>query len=164
MVADLAVGPPSAGSACTVRTVEKKGKKTRAEVLRQTDKSVPDSSSPVLHEGLYFTATSGGIMTCYDPWSGERLWRERLNGAVLSSLIAGNGGIIVCTEEGEVVVVEAAREFHELSRSDLGEQIRATPAVSDGRVLVRTAAGLGGLESRTDAIRFHRESRPRSDP
>lgn len=113
-------------------------KDTKPEIVWQDKKSVPASSSPVLYDGVYVTATAGGIMSCFVPETGERLWKERIDGSVLSSLVGGDGKILVCTEEGKLFVIEAGPEFKLLSMTNLDETIRATPAIADGRVLIRT--------------------------
>ncbi len=99
---------------------------------------VPASSSPVLYNGVYVTATSGGIVCCFEPESGELLWRERVEGSVLASLIGADGKILLCSEEGALHVIDAGPEFKLLSSADIEETIRATPAVANGRVLIRT--------------------------
>jgi len=108
----------------------------------QTRRNVPHSASPVYYDGMLFTVTDEGMLVCYDAKSGDRHWRQRLNGTYLSSLIAGDGKVYACSEEGDVVVVAAQKEFTELSRTSLGEQIHATPAVANGRILVRTKSSL----------------------
>ncbi|MEE8468127.1 MAG: PQQ-binding-like beta-propeller repeat protein [Planctomycetota bacterium] len=113
------------------------GADTEVEVVWQTNKSVPNSSSPVLYGADYFTATDLGIMVCYDPLTGKRRFKERLPVPVLASLIAGDGKLFICTDEGDVLVLNAGPEFQILSQANLGEEIRATPAISDGCVLIR---------------------------
>jgi outer membrane protein assembly factor BamB len=50
---------------------------------------------------------------------------------------------IVCVDEaGVVVVIGAAAEFKELGKMDLKEECRSTPAVSDGRMYIRTLSKL----------------------
>ena len=46
------------------------------------------------------------------------------------------------SKEGKVSVVRAAGEFELLGVSDLGEEVWATPALADGRLLIRTQKAL----------------------
>jgi outer membrane protein assembly factor BamB len=69
-------------------------------------------------------------------------WNQRLNGRYLASLVAGDGKVYGCSKEGDVVVVAAGDKYQELSRTNLGERILATPAVAQGNVLIRTAGHL----------------------
>ena len=119
-----------------------KGKDTKPEILWQGRRNVPHSSSPVYTDGLLFTVTGEGMLVCYDAKSGDRHWRERLNGHYFSSLLAGDGKVYACSEEGDIVVFAAATEYKELSRTNIGETIRSTPAVAKGRILLRTDAHL----------------------
>lgn len=117
-------------------------KETGAEVIWQTRRMVPHTASPVYLDGMLFTVTTDGMLVCYDAMSGKRHWNRRLNGRYMSSLVAGGGKVLACSEEGDVVVVAARPEYRELSRANLGEHIRTTPAIAQGRVLIRTARHL----------------------
>ncbi len=115
-----------------------RGKDTKAEVVWQSRRMVPHSASPVYWDGMLLTVTGGGIMVCYDAKTGNRHWKKRLDGNYLASLVAGDGKIYACSEEGDVVVIAARSEFQELSRANFGEGILATPAIAQGNVLIRT--------------------------
>ncbi len=114
------------------------GKDTMPEILWQTKRAVPTAASPVHYEGKLYTVTDGGIMVCYEPATGKQHWKERLGGVFLSSLVAGSGMVYACSEEGEVVVIEASSEFRIVSRSNPGGGILATPGISRGNFLIRT--------------------------
>jgi len=45
-------------------------------------------------------------------------------------------------DDGNVIVLAAERQFKELARNPLGEPSRATPAVSGGRMFLRTVSHL----------------------
>jgi len=45
--------------------------------------------------------------------------------------------VYVACEDGEVFVYPAAPAFKLLAKNSLGEGVRATPAVSNGRLLIR---------------------------
>jgi len=119
------------------------GKDTHPELVWQTNKSVPTVSSPVLIDGCYFTITDGGIVTCFEPRSGTVHWRERVaDGRYWSSLVAGDGKVYACSEDGAVSVVAAKPAFELLGRGELGENCYSSPAIADGCVLVRTSKHL----------------------
>ena len=46
------------------------------------------------------------------------------------------------SETGETLVLEAGRDLNVLARNDLGERIVSSPAVSDGRIFIRTDESL----------------------
>jgi hypothetical protein len=50
--------------------------------------------------------------------------------------------VFCASKEGKVSVVKAAAEFELLGVSDLGEEVWSTPALADGRLLIRTQKAL----------------------
>jgi outer membrane protein assembly factor BamB len=101
-------------------------------------KHVPYVPSGVAHGGMMFLLNDGGQMTCINPEDGEEFWYERVTGEAYASPIIIDGRIYCFGREGEMAVVAAKDEFEILGRHDFGEGIFATPAVSDGRMYVRT--------------------------
>ena len=95
-------------------------------------------SSPVLYEGNLFMVTRLGVMTCYDAQTGDVHWKKRLKGEYYASLVAGDGKVYACNTAGLVSVIAADSEFKKLSENDLGETCYASPAISDGCILIRT--------------------------
>ncbi|MCX6225431.1 MAG: PQQ-binding-like beta-propeller repeat protein, partial [Bacteroidia bacterium] len=63
-------------------------------------------------------------------------------GAYYASPVYGDGKIYAASARGVVTIFEAGKEMSILSRNDLKERILATPAISDGKIYVRTAGNL----------------------
>ena len=61
---------------------------------------------------------------------------------VYASPVAADGKLYVATLDGRVVVLAAGRDWQVLGLNDLGEEIYATPAIADDRLLVRTRGSL----------------------
>jgi hypothetical protein len=53
-----------------------------------------------------------------------------------------DGKVYSINETGRVSVFEAAPKFKLLADNDLGEGVKATPAVADGKLYIRTANNL----------------------
>lgn len=83
-----------------------------------------------------------GIVTCVDAVTGERVWRERIGGSYTASPVAADGKVYLFDETGETVVLAAGRDPLVLARNDLGVRTISSPAVSDGRIYVRTDSQL----------------------
>ena len=49
------------------------------------------------------------------------------------------------SEDGEIYVVSAAPGLSQVARNDMKEVIMATPAISDGLIVVRTLGHLYGI-------------------
>jgi outer membrane protein assembly factor BamB len=101
-------------------------------------KEFPYIPSGLIHEGRFFFANDPGFLGCWDMKTGKKVWYERVNGAAfIASPILVDGKIYAASEEGDVLVFPAAPKFELLSRNAIGERIRGTPAVADGRLFVR---------------------------
>lgn len=106
--------------------------------------------SPLVYEGLLYFVKNGGILESLDAATGEPLKRGRLREAIggySASPVAADGKIYLASEDGKIVTVAAGRQWTALETSDLGEEVFATPALSQGAVFVRTAAALYRFES-----------------
>jgi len=63
-------------------------------------------------------------------------------GGYSASPVAAEGRIFVVSEEGKITVLRAGRDWDVMSVNDLGEGAFATPALSAGRIYVRTYEAL----------------------
>jgi outer membrane protein assembly factor BamB len=95
-------------------------------------------ASIVQYKGLLYMTNEVGVVTCAETETGERVWRQRLGGVFFASPVAGDGKIYMLSETGETVVLEAGREPHVLARNDVGERLIASPAIANGRLLLRS--------------------------
>jgi len=114
--------------------------------LWQYDKSfVGVIPSPLLYDGVLYFIKNGGILTALNPATGRVLKVGRVKGALggySASPVAADGKIFVVSEEGKVAVLKAGRDWQVLAVNDLGEGSFATPALSQGRIYVRTDEAL----------------------
>lgn len=103
----------------------------------------PYNTSPIVYKGLYYTLLDRGMITCHDAVTGELVFdRTRFpQGATFTaSPWAYNGKIFFLNEEGETYVMPAGREFN-VERTNLLEELCiATPSISQGKLLLRTAS------------------------
>ncbi|MBI1918563.1 MAG: PQQ-binding-like beta-propeller repeat protein [Planctomycetes bacterium] len=80
-----------------------------------------------------------GLAQRFQLKTGKDLWqKQRAASATWSSLVAAGDRLYVTTQEGETVVLSAGPEFKVLARNALNETTRASVAVSDGEVFIRT--------------------------
>ena len=98
----------------------------------------PYVSSLVYYDGLIYMAGDTGIITCVDAKTGEQVWRQRLGGIYTASPVAGDGKIYLLAESGETLVLRAGRTPAVLARNVVDGRILASPAISDGRIFIRT--------------------------
>ena len=115
------------------------------------DRSVPLCTTPLVKDGLVFLWGDKGVVTCADARTGESLWRERVPGEFYSSPVAAGDVVLNVSRDGDVVGLKAARTFELVGRGPLGEGTHGSPALADGRLVVRTFGhllSLGGKGAR----------------
>ena len=101
--------------------------------------------SPLIHDGVLYTVKNGGILTAFDAKTGEVTKTGRIPGALggySASPVLAEGRLYFSSEEGKVAVIRAGRQWELVQLNDLGEELFATPALSAGRIFVRSAEAL----------------------
>ena len=101
--------------------------------------------APLIYRDVYYMVRDGGIITSLNPATGELLKQGRSPGALgeyYASPVAADGKLFLSSGEGKISVLKAAAEWEVLQVNDIGEEIHATPALSDGRIYVRTHSSL----------------------
>ena len=109
--------------------------------------------SGVIHDGHIYILNEPGVAECYALQTGQLVWEERLEGpsrksASWSSLVLADGNIYAANQAGETFVLKAIPKFEVLSVNPLGETTMASPAVSDGEILIRTYQSLWCISGR----------------
>jgi outer membrane protein assembly factor BamB len=99
-------------------------------------------SSLVYYDGLLYLTNDIGVLTCADAKTGARVWQTRLNGVFFASPVAADGMVYFVSQTGETIVIRAGRTPEILARNDLGERLVASPAISGGRIFLRSDARL----------------------
>jgi outer membrane protein assembly factor BamB len=108
--------------------------------------------SPLLYDGVLYVVKNGGILTAFNPSTGEVLKTGRVRGALggySASPVAPDGKIFLVSEEGKLAVLKAGADWEVLAVNDLAEGAFATPALSGGRIFVRTDEALYCFGSRS---------------
>ena len=123
------------------------GKSSSEAIAWSHDRDGTYISTPIVYRDQLYTLNNNGVLTAYAADRGERLFRARVGGggAFSASPVAADGRLYMANEDGDVVVVQAGREYVELSRNSMGEVIMATPAISDGVIVVRTLGHIWGI-------------------
>ena len=115
-----------------------RGEVAETHVVWKVETGAPYISSLVYYEGLIYMTGDVGVATVIDAETGERIWQERIGGVYTASPVAGDGMVYFLSEGGETVVLRAGRSPEVLARNDLGVRQLASPAISDGRLFIRS--------------------------
>lgn len=94
--------------------------------------------SILYYQGLLYVTNEVGIVTCADAETGKQVWRQRLGGIFFASPVGADGKIYMASETGETYVLRAGRAPVILSRNSLDERTLASPAVSNGKLFLRS--------------------------
>jgi outer membrane protein assembly factor BamB len=137
-----AIRPGSAGDITL-----KEGSVSSGQIAWSTQKGAPYITTPIVYGDYFYVCGYNGVLVCYNAKTGERMYEQRLGqgGFFSSSPVAGDGKIYVVSEDGEAFIVKAGPKFELLSSSSFGEPVMATPAISQGTIVIRTQTQIIGI-------------------
>jgi len=121
------------------------GKDSSEFIAWSKQRGGPYMPTPIVYGELLYTCSNQGVLTAYNAKTGERVYQERLGGtggAFTASPVASEGKIYLSSEDGDVFVVKAGPKYELLAKNPVGEVMMATPAISDGLLIVRTVSHL----------------------
>jgi outer membrane protein assembly factor BamB len=108
-------------------------------VVWQTTKGCAYVPSPIIAGGdcYLLVVSDNGIASCFEAQTGERRWMQRTGSHFSASPVEAEGRVFFLSDRGETTVVRAGPEFIVVSKNELGEDCRASPAVGQGRIYIR---------------------------
>jgi outer membrane protein assembly factor BamB len=118
----------------------KDGKESNDWIAWSKQRGGPYMPTPVVYGDLLYTCSNQGVLAAYNAKTGERVYQERLGGkggAFTASPVASDGKLYLSSEDGDVFVVKTGPKYELLATNPVGEVMMATPAISDGLVIVR---------------------------
>ena len=115
-----------------------RGDVTSTHVIWNIATGAPYVSSLLHYEGIIFMANDVGVLTAVDAATGARVWQQRTDGVFSASPVAGGGHVYFLSENGDTVVVKAGRSPQIVGRNAVAERTLASPALSNGRLFLRT--------------------------
>lgn len=140
IIGDIAIASSGSGGGgnhlVAVRIPRKSGEQPE-QVYRIDRGAAPYVPTPVLKDGRLYMIGDKGIAACVDAETGETIWSERIGGNFGSSPIVVGDKLLLISLNGEATVLRASDTFEEIGRVDLGGPVGATPAYSQGRLLLR---------------------------
>jgi outer membrane protein assembly factor BamB len=98
-----------------------------------------DVPSPLIVDGLVYMCRENGNLVCLDARTGKVFYDERTTvDRHRASPLYADGKIFTAARNGKVSVIKAGPEFQLLSVNDMKETITSSPAISGGRIYLRT--------------------------
>lgn len=125
------------------------GKDSSDHIAWSKSRGGPYMPTPIVYGDHLYTCANNGLITVYDAKTGQEVYKERVAGtrtvAFSASPVAADGKLYFPSEDGDVFVVKAGPKFELLATNPMGEVLMATPAVSDGLLIVRGRSHLFGI-------------------
>ena len=99
----------------------KRGDITETGRLWHYDKIRRSISTGAIYNGLLFYSDFSGFLHCLDAKTGKPYWTHDMLAAVWGSPMVINGKVYLGDEDGDVVVLEAAKEKKLIARDEHGQ-------------------------------------------
>lgn len=131
----------------------KAGQETNDFIAWRTSKGSPYTPTPIVYGDLLYTCADNGVLSAYDAKTGEQIYQERLPSSFSASPVAADGKLYLASEDGDVFVVKAGRTFALLATNPIGQPLMATPAISDGMLIVRAENYIYAISERAAAAK-----------
>lgn len=119
-----------------------KGDVSKSHIVWRTDTGAPYVSSLVYYDGFLYMAGDVGVLSAIDAKTGQRVWQERTGGVFTASPVAADGKIYLLSEDGQTIVLAAGKTPRVIARNRLDARQLASPAISGGRIFIRTDDGV----------------------
>jgi outer membrane protein assembly factor BamB len=104
-------------------------------------------ASPILVDGLIYTAAEESFITCLEAATGETVWTERVGGKYAASPIYADGRLYFFDQQGTTSVLKPGRALEVMATNRLANGFMASPAVSGKAFFLRTKTDLYRIES-----------------
>ena len=116
----------------------KPGQDTNDFIAWTSSKGSPYTPTPIVYGDLFYVVADNGVLSAYEAKSGTMVYQQRLPSSFSASPVATDGKLYLSSEDGDVFVVRAGPKFELLAKNVMGQPLMATPAISDGLLIVRT--------------------------
>lgn len=126
----------------------KSGEDKNAFLAWTTSKGSPYTPTPIIYGDLFYVLADNGVLSAYDAKTGDNIYQQRLPTSFSASPVAANGKLYLLSEDGDVFVVKAGRQYELLSRNTMGQPLMSTPALTDGTLIVRGENAIYALGER----------------
>ena len=117
-------------------------------IMWENNDFLPEVSSPAATKDNIYMATSYGMAVAFDTQTGQPRIEHELGEGFYSSPIIADGKVFLFNIDGKIHIFTADDEFKLLDSFETGEQTFATPAFTDGKIVVRTNKSIYCVEKK----------------
>ncbi len=112
------------------------GNVSQTHIAWRTTRGVAYVPSPILEGDYFLTIADSGVAHCFSAKAGDLLWTQRL-GEQHASLVSAEGRVYFLNDKGVMNVVKPGPAFVRVAQNEIGEKCFASPAISQGQILLR---------------------------
>lgn len=105
--------------------------------LYRIDRGAPYVPTPVIRGDRMYTVSDSGFASCINVKTGDKIWYKRIGGNFGASPVLIGEKLLLISLSGQATILKASDKFQKLGDFDLGGPVGATPAFSNGRLLLR---------------------------
>jgi len=143
----LAIRPGDHGEVLDANAEQTPQPSGQLQLVWKSKRNVPKKPSLILDGDLLFAIDDNGIASCLEAMTGKEIWRERVGGNHSASPLWAEGRIYFFSEEGQVTVIQAARQFSVLATNRLDDGFMSSPAAAGRSLFLRTKSALYRIEN-----------------
>lgn len=125
------------------------GNVTDTHVAWKLNNHIGKYASPLLVDGLIYTAADESFVTCVEAATGQVVWSERIGGKYAASPIYADGRLYFFSQDGTTTVLKPGRALEVIATNTLAGGFMASPAADGKAFYLRTKTHLYRIESMT---------------
>ncbi len=129
----------------------KEGQETHQFLAWRTAKGSPYTPTPIVYGEFLYVCSDNGVFSAYHVKTGEVVYQQRLPSTFSASPVAADGKLYLSSEDGDVFVVKAGAKFELLATNPMGEALMATPALTEGNIILRGQTHIYGVTEAADS-------------
>lgn len=109
-------------------------------IAYKVERIAPYVPTPIVKGDRIYLWADAGQVSCLKLATGEEVWSDKVGGMYYGSPVLVGDVLWCMSRKGDLIGVRAGDKFEEVSKLNLGEPSHATPAVSDGKMYLRTVS------------------------
>lgn len=125
-------------SAIRVVRANGEGDVTKTHIAWESGDDVPKIPSMLYVKPHLYLVTEAGVAKCLKAATGEVIWRQRLGDRFSASPVWADGKIYFLSDKGTATVISDGAEFKVLAKNELNETCKASPAISQQNIFIRS--------------------------
>ncbi len=120
---------------------------TDTHVQWRTKTHIGKYASPIMVDGLIYTAADESFVSCLEAATGNVVWNERIGGGYQASPIYADGRLYFFNQQGTTTVLKPGRTCDIVATNTLADGFMASPAVAGKAFYLRTRTHLYRIEA-----------------